>query len=256
MNLFKLSEHVHNMPERLQKILSQWGIASRRKAEDLIVEGRVKVNGTAAALGQRVDPNHDQITVDGRVIRAVERPEQRYILLHKPIGIVCTCHDPQGRTTVLDLLPRSLQQGQGLHIVGRLDVDSTGAVLLTNDGELTFALTHPRHHVPKTYHVWVEGQPSSTILQEWRQGVMLAGRKTLPATVRVLQRTTTQSLLEVVLREGRNRQIRNVAEQLAHPVVRLHRVAIGDVRLGQLPIGEFRSLTTTEVSQLHSLMDR
>ncbi|MCS6814355.1 MAG: rRNA pseudouridine synthase [Cyanobacteria bacterium] len=243
------------MPERLQKVLAQWGLTSRRRAEQWILAGRVKVNGIIAHLGQMADPHVDQIVVDGVALELVNRPQHCSILVHKPIGVICTCHDPYGRMTVLDLLPRSLHQGQGLHIVGRLDADSTGAVLLTNDGALTNALTHPRHHVAKTYRVWVDGNPSVSTLQEWRQGVMLAGRKTLPATVRVVKRTATQSLLEVVLREGRNRQIRNVAELLGHPVVSLHRVAIGNLQLGNLPVGQYRVLTPTDIKSLRSLVE-
>ncbi|HEY9658706.1 MAG TPA: pseudouridine synthase, partial [Allocoleopsis sp.] len=148
------------MTERLQKILSQWGIASRRQAEQMILAGRVRLNGEVVQLGQQADPDRDRIEVDGKLIQAVERPARVYFLLHKPLGVVSTCDDPQGRPTVLDLLPAVLQHHSGIHPVGRLDVNSTGALLLTNDGDLTFCLTHPRHAIPKTYHVWVEGHPT------------------------------------------------------------------------------------------------
>ncbi len=242
------------MPERLQKIVAQWGLASRRKAEKWIQEGRIVVNGAVAHLGQQVDPDCDRITIDGKPLCQIQRPNHHYILVHKPVGVVCTCHDPQHRSIILDLLPPQLRQGQGLHIVGRLDTDSTGAVLITNDGDLTFALTHPRHHVSKTYHVWVQGHPTQTTLQAWRQGILLSGRRTLPARVRLLQQTAGQSLLEVVLQEGRNRQIRRVAESLNHPVVGLHRIAIGTVHLAHLPPGHHRLLTKREVDALHSLI--
>jgi pseudouridine synthase len=151
---------------------------------------------------------------------------------------------------VLDLVPEQWRSHSGLHPVGRLDADSTGALLLTNDGELTFALTHPSHEIPKTYQVWVEGQPSERALEQWRRGVLLDGRKTLPAQVKRLRTTPTATQLEVVLREGRNRQIRRVAEQLGYPVQKLHRVAIGSIQIGDLVKGKVRSLNSTEVRYL------
>ncbi|HAZ42950.1 MAG TPA: pseudouridine synthase, partial [Cyanobacteria bacterium UBA11371] len=209
------------MTERLQKILSQWGIASRRQAEEMILAGRVKVNGSVVDLGQKADPSCDRIEVDGKLVQPAHRPAPIYLLLHKPAGVVSTCSDPQNRPTVLDLLPPKLRQGQGIHPVGRLDADSTGALLLTNDGDLTFHLSHPRHSIAKTYHVWVESQPPEDILQTWRSGVVLDGKKTLPAQVVLLktQPKSNKTLLEIVLTEGRNRQIRRVAEQLGYPVL-------------------------------------
>ncbi len=246
------------MDERLQKIMAQWGIASRRQAEQIIKAGRVQVNGQMAHLGQKANPSYDLIEVDGKRIKPNHRPELIYLLLNKPTGVVSTCADPKGRVKVLDLLPRRLQTAQGIHPVGRLDVDSTGALLLSNDGTLTFRLTHPRHHVPKTYQVWVQGCPSESVLQAWRQGVMLAGQRTLPAQVQQLeQRGDCQTLLEVILFEGRNRQIRRVAEQLGHPVIKLHRTAIGSIQLnlpGQpgLPCGGYRPLNKSEIRFLRN----
>lgn len=238
------------MSERLQKVLSQWGIASRRKAEQLILDGRVHLNGAPASLGQRADPHVDQIEVDGQPLTVGDRPQPIYLLLHKPLGVVSTCSDPQNRKTVLDLLPPPLQTQHGLHPVGRLDVDSTGALLLTNDGQATFQLTHPRHAIAKTYHVWVEGHPRLSTLKQWRHGIVLSGRRTLPAQVKVLKSSGDRTLLEVVLKEGRNRQIRRVAEQLGHPVIRLHRTAIGTITLGTLKSGEYRYLSAAEVRSL------
>lgn len=235
--------------ERLQKILSQWGIASRRQAEQLIRDGRVRLNGTVAELGHKADPSHDRIEVDGRLIQPVDRPELQYLLLHKPAHVVTTRDDPQKRRTVMHFLPFPLKQA-GLHPVGRLDTDSTGALLLTNDGEVTFCLTHPRHSIAKTYHVWVEGHPIDSKLEQWRRGVLLDGRLTRSAQVEVLRQTATQTCLEIVLREGRNRQIRRVAEQLGHPVVSLHRVAIGEIQLGALPLGQVRPLSAKEIEFL------
>lgn len=240
------------MEERLQKILSQWGIASRRQAEQMILDGRVRLNGAIVQLGQKANPDSDSIEVDGVRIQPGDRPELLYLLLHKPAEVVSTCDDPWGRTTVLDLLPHQLHHQTGLHPVGRLDADSTGALLLTNDGDVTFWLTHPRHSVAKTYRVWVEGHPSEKILQQWRQGIILSGKPTLPAEVDVLQVQANQTLLEIVLHEGRNRQIRRVAAQLGHAVVRLHRVAIGSIGLGPLPQGQYRSLCSAEVRFLRA----
>lgn len=239
------------MAERLQKILSQWGIASRREAEQMILAGRVKLNGAEVGLGDKADPTRDVIEVDGRLIRAVDRPQAVYVLLNKPLGVVSTCSDPQGRPTVLELLPPSVKQA-GVHPVGRLDINSTGALLLTNDGDVTFCLTHPRHSITKTYQVWVEGHPTQATLDQWRQGVILEGRLTRPAQVHVLESKPDRTLLKIVLQEGRNRQIRKVAEQLGHPVLRLHRVAIGSIQLGQLPSKQFRSLQPQEVEFLQS----
>ncbi len=248
------------MPERVQKILSQWGIASRRQAEQMIVEGRVKLNGTIAELGQKADLTCDRVEVDGNLIQPIDRPQLTYLLLNKPAGIISTCDDPHDRRTVLELLPESLRQGQGLHPIGRLDVESTGAILLTNDGELTHYLTHPRHHVSKTYEVWVDGEVSRSGLQQWREGVMLDNRKTLPASVNVLRRTSSSTLLRVILREGRNRQIRRVAEQLGHPVIQLHRSAIGKIQLQRsgkpaLSAGQYRPLEDFEVRELKQGMN-
>jgi len=258
---------LHTMTERLQKILSQWGIASRRQAEQMIVEGRVRLNGAIGQLGQRADPAIDQIEVDGQLLQQRDRPQRLYLLVNKPVGVVSTCQDPQGRSTVLDLLPEAMRQDTGLHPVGRLDVMSTGALLLTNDGEVTACFTHPRHQITKVYQAWVEGSPSPEVLQQWRQGVWLDDRLTLPAEVSVLdvkaksgqqnlQTGLKQTSLEIVLREGRNRQIRRVAEQLGHPVIRLHRVAIGAINLGQLPSGKYRPLTKAEIEYLRTQQAR
>ena len=248
------------MHERVQKILSQWGIASRRQAEQMILEGRVRLNGEVAHLGQKTNPTLDEVAVDGKIVKPIARPQLLYLLLNKPVGIVSTCDDPQNRPTVLDLLPEKIRQGQGLHPVGRLDVESTGALLLTNDGDLTYYLTHPRHHVPKTYQVWVEGVASEQMLQQWRQGVLLEGQKTLPAQVKVIRRARAKTLLEVILNEGRNRQIRRVADQLGHPVLELHRTAIASIQLSPpgkpfLPSGAYRPLESFEIQLLKDRID-
>lgn len=240
------------MEERVQKILSQWGIASRRQAEKMIEAGQVRLNGKVVHLGQKANPETDVIEVDGKPIKPSNRPQSIYLLLNKPAGVVSTCRDSRNRRTILDLLPDTLKRGQGIHPVGRLDAESTGAILLTNDGALTFLLTHPRHHIPKTYHVWVQGHPPESVIQAWRRGVDLSGKKTLPAQVRVLKREPEKTLLEIVLKEGRNRQIRRVAELLGYPVIHLHRIAIGPIQLqptGEpvLPIGHYRFLNDFEM---------
>ncbi|BAY16640.1 pseudouridine synthase [Nostoc sp. HK-01] len=240
------------MEVRLQKALSQLGIASRREAEEMIRQSRVQVNGVSANLGQKVDPQKDAIAIDGKLISAAERPPLIYLLLHKPPGVVSTCDDPQGRKTVLDLLPKELRTGLGIHPVGRLDAESTGAIILTNDGELTFGLTHPSHSIAKTYRVLVKGHPSQAVIEKWSQGVMLDGRKTLPAQVNLIESFATNSCLEIVLKEGRNRQIRRVAEILGHPVIKLHRTAIGAIKLKNpqetfLREGQYRSLKDEEI---------
>jgi len=241
--------------ERVQKILSQWGIASRRQAEKMMLAGRVQVNGEVAVLGQKINLQRDRVTVDGEPITLQERPENLYLLINKPLGVVSTCWDPQNRQTVLDLLPNSLQKKQGLHPVGRLDINSTGALLLTNDGDLTLHLTHPRYHLPKTYEVWVENHPPQSVLKRWRNGIILDEQKTLPAQIKVLKREHQRTLLAVILTEGKNRQIRRVAEQLGFPVLMLHRSAIGTIYLNgkdrslSRP-GSYRFLTPQEVNYL------
>jgi pseudouridine synthase len=247
------------MEARLQKVLSQWGIASRRQAEEMIRQSRVQVNGALAHVGQKVDPDRDTVTVDGKAVASLQRPNLIYLLLNKPVGVVSTCYDPQGRPTVLDLLPEELRSGQGIHPVGRLDAESTGALILTNDGDLTFGLTHPRHSIPKTYRVLVKGHPPEAVLQMWRQGVILDERKTRPALVRVIKFMQSQTNLEIILKEGRNRQIRRVAQQLGYPVIELHRTAIGSIELhspGQdlLPQGSYRNLEDFEIRNLYSFI--
>ncbi|MEH2348235.1 MAG: pseudouridine synthase [Nostoc sp.] len=246
------------MEERVQKILAQWGIASRREAEEMIRHSRVRINGVLAHLGQKVDRQKDAIAIDGKTVSEKQRPALIYLLLHKPAGVVSTCYDPHRRKTVLDLLPKELREGSGIHPVGRLDADSTGALILTNDGNLTFGLTHPRHSISKTYHVVVKGHPPEAILQMWREGVVLEGRKTRAAKVNLIERRAEQSFLEIVLQEGRNRQIRRIAQQLGYPVIKLHRTAIGPIQL-QTPKetllleGKYRSLNDYEI---HFLQDR
>lgn len=236
------------MKQRVQKILREWGIASRREAEKMILAGRVKINDQPIQLGDQADMKKDKIKVDGKLLKS--RPSLTYILLHKPKGVVCTCHDEHNRQTVLDLLEPELKSGQGIHPVGRLDRESTGALLLTNDGQFTLNLTHPRYHLSKTYQVWVQGNPPESILQKWREGVILEGEKTLPAQVDILTKKLTKTLLKIVIHEGKNRQIRNVGDLLGFPVLDLHRIAIGSIKLSSLLCGQYRFLEDWEIKKL------
>jgi 23S rRNA pseudouridine2605 synthase/16S rRNA pseudouridine516 synthase len=238
------------MAERVQKILAHWGIASRRAAEKMILAGRVTLNGGVVKLGDCATVPGDRLCVDGKAIHMADRPQHHHYLVHKPKGVLSTCDDPQGRTTVLDLLPPDLRQGQGMHPVGRLDAQSTGALILTNDGEFTLALTHPRYHVSKTYRVWLKGEISPTALDCWRQGILLQGRRTLPAQIKLKKINQNKTCLDIMLTEGRNRQIRRVADQLGFPVISLHRSAIGTIKLDNLPRGQARPLDTAELNQL------
>ena len=222
------------------------GLCSRRRGEDWLQAGRVTVDGRVASLGDQADPNSQLIEVDGVPLISVQEP--RVFLLNKPVGVICSCRDPQGRATVLDCLPH--QERSGLHPVGRLDADSRGALLLTDQGELTLRLTHPRYNHAKTYRVLVRGIPSSQALRRWREGLLLDGRLTRPARVHCLRSRGASSLLEVELKEGRNRQIRRVAELLGHPVIDLQRVAIDGIRLDDLAEGCWRRLVAREWSTI------
>ncbi len=242
------------MSERIQKILSQWGVASRRHAEELILDGKVRLNGKVVKLGDKADPNRDRLEVDGKRIEPLDRPKFVYFLINKPNDVISTCQDPEQRKTVIDLLPPHLRQGKGIHPVGRLDRNSTGALILTNDGELTLRLTHPRYHLPKTYDVWIAGHPTEKQLDQWEKGIILEDKKTLPAKVEVVDYDRTRTCLEVTLTEGRNRQIRRVAEEFGFEVLKLHRRAIGEIKLNlpqdRLGSGQYRALKPSEISFL------
>ncbi|AFZ46847.1 ribosomal large subunit pseudouridine synthase B [Cyanobacterium stanieri PCC 7202] len=238
------------MVDRVQKILREWGVASRREAERMILAGKVKVNGHIIALGDKANPARDKIEVEGKVLSRRNRPQLVYILLNKPRGVISTCDDPKKRETVLDLLNPELQLGQGIHPVGRLDRDSTGALILSNDGDFTLSLTHPRYHLPKTYQVWLRGSMPDDVIKKWSDGFMWEGKQTLPAPIVVKKRTVSKTLIEIVLSEGRNRQIRRIADLFGYPVISLHRSAIAFIRLGNLKIGESRFLTAAEVNKL------
>ena len=232
--------------ERLQKILSQAGVASRRASEQLMIEGRVTVNGTTVReLGTKADPAQDDIRVDGRRIRVAEH--HVYLLLNKPSGFVTTRSDPQRRPTVLDLLPSVRAY---VYPVGRLDFDSEGLLLMTNDGDLAARLTHPSHGVPRVYEARVLGSPDEKDLRRLSQGLVVDGHRTLPAEIERLVVKGDRTTLRVTLREGRNRQVRRMCEAVGHPVVRLIRVRIGPLSDRQLRPGEWRELTSDEVKAL------
>lgn len=233
--------------ERLQKVLAQAGVASRRAAEELITAGRVAVDGVVLReLGSKADPARQKITVDGQPLPGPEA--KAYWLVHKPTGYVSTVKDPQGRRRVVDLLPPEVR-GR-LYPVGRLDYDSEGLILLTNDGELAHRLLHPRFGVPKLYRVWVAGRPSAAAIQQLREGVVIEGRRTAPARVHFKGGTALRSKLALIINEGRKREIRLMCEAVGHPVQRLVRVAMGPLHLGELPSGAARPLHPGEVAAL------
>jgi len=235
------------LEERLQKILSQAGIASRRASERLMTEGRVTVNGvTVRELGTKADASRDDIRVDGRRVKRTE--QHRYLLLNKPRGYVTTRADPQRRPTVIDLLAGVREY---VYPVGRLDFDSEGLLILTNDGELAARLTHPRHEVPRVYEVEVLGVPDAHDIKRLAAGVVIEGRRTEPAAVQLAPGPRHgRAKLRVTIHEGRNRQIRKMCEAIGHPVQSLRRVAIGPIRDSRLKPGEWRALTEDEVRRL------
>ena len=235
------------MEERIQKILAQTGLASRRASEEFISEGRVRVNGVVAKLGQKADPVKDKITLDGR---AIKPPEQKvYIALNKPRYVLSTVEKEVGdtRQTVRDLIPVS----ERLYPVGRLDFESEGLVLMTNDGDLAQKLTHPSHGHQKVYEVLLARKPDQEQLITWRRGVVLEdGYKTQPSDVWIDSTSGKGAWVKVVMREGRKRQIRETASILGLPVVRILRTSIGELQLGKLKPGEWRYLTPTEIDAL------
>ena len=223
---------------RIQKLIAASGIKSRRNAEKLIREGRVRVNGHKAYIGQKANPEEDIIDIDGQLIAL--KKEYKVILINKPRNVICTCNDPQGRQTVIELLPIDLRYG--LFPIGRLDFKSRGALLLTNHGELALKLSHPRYFHSKTYQILVRGTPSQETINKWRGGIILDGKKTLKAKVNLLRSKDNKSLIQIILREGRNRQIRRIADMLGHPVIDLKRTAINNIRINNIREGEWKLL--------------
>ncbi|MCB2225928.1 MAG: rRNA pseudouridine synthase [Desulfarculaceae bacterium] len=233
--------------ERLQKILAKAGVASRRAAEEIIAAGRVAVDGVVQDQpGASADPASQRITLDGKPLPPPEH--KQYWLLHKPAGAVSTVEDPEGRPTVLGLLPP--EADARLYPVGRLDFNSEGLILLTNDGELAQRLMHPRHEVEKRYLVWVEGRPGQRALEALRTGVEIGGHKTAPAKVGIKSATKSGSKLSFTLIEGKKREIRRMCAAVGHPVKRLVRMSLGPLRLGDLPVGASRQLKGGELAAL------
>jgi len=227
--------------ERLQKIMAQAGVGSRRACEELIRQGRVTVDGQVAGLGSKVDPSRQRIVVDGQTLS--RREPFVYVAVYKPRGVLSVSQDDRGRRTVRDLVPLPGR----LYPVGRLDATSEGLMLLTNDGELANRLMHPRFGHEKEYRALVQGQPSDATLRKWEQGVVLDGQRTAPARVKRLKTDPDTTWLRITLHEGRKRQIRRVAAALGHPILRLIRERIGPLRLGQLPVGAWRHLSASEI---------
>ncbi|HSB51161.1 MAG TPA: pseudouridine synthase [Dissulfurispiraceae bacterium] len=233
------------MEERLQRILAQMGVASRRKAEELILEGRVTVNGETARLGMKADPSRDRIKVNGRLL--TNREPRVYLAFYKPRGVVTSLSDPEGRRTVKDFLKGIRYR---VFPVGRLDYDSEGLLLLSNDGDFANALLHPSRKVPKTYHVKVKGKISQDSVERLRTGVRLEDGLTMPAELRLLRFSEVNSWLEITIREGRRRQIRRMLEKVGHPVLRLRRIAIDGLTLRGLKPGQLRYLTEDDLRLL------
>lgn len=242
-----------NSGERLSRFLAHAGIASRRHAEELIASGRVQVNGvTVTTQGMRINPDTDIVLVDSKPVHTTSK--QVYLMLHKPIGYVSTAYDPQGRPTVLDLLPAELRTLR-VYPVGRLDIDTSGLLLLTNDGDFALHLTHPRYSMQKHYQALVQGCPSESTLVALRSGVMITEDKgrshtTAPAQVSLLRKAEPDCWLSLTIHEGRKGQIRRMLAAVGHPVLELSRVGIGLLALGNMPLGKWRYLTSEEVKSL------
>ena len=232
---------------RLQKYLSECGVASRRKSEELISQGVVKVNGAVAEIGDTVDPRRDIVTLRGKKVE--NRTVPKYIMLHKPRGFVTTMSDELGRKCVASLVE---DVGERVYPIGRLDKNSEGLLLLTNDGEFANAVMHPSKHVAKVYRVTIRPDITDEQLSAMSVGMMIDGRMTAPAQVTVLEKQEGRTVIEIVLFEGRNRQIRRMCEELGIEVARLKRTSIAGVKLGMLPQGKWRELTEQEVSHILS----
>lgn len=243
------------VPMRLQKFLARAGVASRRGSENLMTAGRVRVNGVVVTeLGSKVDPLRDEVSVDDKVVHLQDGPVT--LMLNKPSGFVTTMSDPQGRPTVAQLVPTDAYPG--LFPIGRLDLDTTGLLLFSTDGELGNNLLHPSRHVDKTYLATVKGMPSTADLQHLREGVELDDGVSAPAQVYLLEGSTHLSRLQITIHEGRKRQVKRMCEAVGHKVVQLHRVTFGPIELDEtaLPAGKWRLLDAQELSALYSVLSR
>ncbi|NQS75888.1 MAG: rRNA pseudouridine synthase [Peptococcaceae bacterium] len=234
--------------ERLQKVMARAGVASRRRCEELIAAGLVKVNGKVVQEpGVKVDPAADRILVEGEGINL--SPARQYILMYKPRGYITTMSDEKGRRKVPDLLKDNANDGR-VYPVGRLDYDSEGLLLLTNDGDLTHALTHPRHQIPKTYQVRVAGVPDKIGLKQMEKGLLLADGPTAPAKVRFKSEKNGNALLEITIHEGRKHQVKRMCAHIGYPVMRLKRTSLGGLDIADLKPGQYRHLTGVELRML------
>lgn len=233
------------MEVRLQKYLADCGIASRRKAEELILQGKVRVNGKIInELGFKVNTSRDKIEFEGKIVK----PEKKkvYILLNKPAGYISATKDQFDNPSVLHLIDIK----ERLFPVGRLDKDTTGALILTNDGEFSYRLTHPKHEVNKTYIAEVVGRPTDEEMRTFMKGVYIDGRKTYPAKIRIVKETKKNSIVEIIIHEGRNRQVKKMCEEIGHKVITLQRYSIGNINIEGLKEGKWRYLTDKEISKL------
>jgi len=233
---------------RLQKVLAEIGLASRRQAEEMIRQGRVTINGRAARIGEKVDPSRDHIKVDGR--RVALPSEKLYLLLHKPKNTVTTLEDPEGRPTVLSLVKEKRAR---LFPVGRLDYDAEGFLLLTNDGDLAHRLSHPSFRIPRTYRVKVKGKPSPEEIRKLSRGISLEDGPTAPCRITFLRETRENAWMEMTLREGRNRQVKRMWEKMGYPVLKLKRVSFAGLALGNLQPGEYRALGPKELEKIRRM---
>lgn len=230
---------------RLQKFLSECGVASRRKSEELISQGKVRINGRVAQIGDKINSKKDVVTVNGKKI--VGSKDKYYIMLHKPRGFITTLSDEMGRRCVAELVKEIPER---VYPVGRLDRDSEGLLLMTNDGDFANAMMHPKHHVPKTYRVTLRENVNEDMVQSLSSGIVIDGRKTAPADVRIILKEENRTVIEIVLYEGRNREIRKMCESLNLTVIRLKRTQYGSIKLGMLAQGKYRNLTPEEVHKL------
>jgi pseudouridine synthase len=239
---------------KLQKFLAHAGIASRRAAEELIAEAKVKINGQVATIGQRVDPDVDLVMVNDQAVSALEK--LLYFLIYKQVGTVSTVDDDLGRPTILQMLPKDITNQARLFPVGRLDLESEGLMLLTNDGELTYKLTHPKFGMPKTYHVLIDREPTYLALEHLESGVKLKEGMTAPCEVELLDKSGEQRWIKITIYEGRNRQVRRMLERVGYDTLRLIRIKMGPFTLEHLQNKDFCELSETQVQQIISAYEQ
>ncbi len=234
---------------RLQKYMALAGVASRRKSEKIILQGKVKVNGKVIKqLGTKIDPNKDIVMVNDKKIEIEE--QNIYIILNKPVGYVTTVKDQFNRKTVLDLIKNVKER---IYPVGRLDYDTSGLLLLTNDGDITYKLTHPSYEIDKTYVATVEGTPTKKEMKRFEEGLIIDGYKTSKAKIKIIRKNLNNSILKITIHEGKNRQIRKMCQSINHPVICLKRISMGEIKLGSLETGKWRFLSKKEIQYLKNI---